>query len=121
MVGRFLQQEDHYVSVMIALAGLRPSGDQFRLFIAALGSVGVILAWAFLSAKYNIPAPSGENLGIFAGGFAVCLFIAYVLVALVVGKKRADDLTFATIEKVLRFCERVSGNAQLLPSDVATH
>ena len=26
---RFLQQEDHYVSVMIALAGLRPRGDQF--------------------------------------------------------------------------------------------
>jgi hypothetical protein len=62
-----------------------------------------MLAWAFVSAKYNIPAPSGENLGIFAGGLATCLFSAYVLVALVLGKKRAHDLTFATIEKVVRF------------------
>ena len=34
---RFLQREDHYISVMIRLAGLRPRGDQLRLFATGLG------------------------------------------------------------------------------------
>src|SRR5450432_3243833 len=29
---RFLEREDHYISVMIRSAGLRPRGDQLRLF-----------------------------------------------------------------------------------------
>lgn len=108
---RFLQREDHYIVVMIRLAGLRPRGDQLRLFLAALGIVSVILLWPLLSTKYNVPAPSRENLAIFAGGFAACLFVAYVLVVLVVGKKRADNLTIVAIERLVRFYERVTGNA----------
>jgi hypothetical protein len=40
---RFLQREDHYISVMIRLAGLRPRGDQLRLFATALGIVTCLL------------------------------------------------------------------------------
>jgi hypothetical protein len=108
---RFLQREDHYISVMIRLAGLRPRGDQLRLFVAALGIVSVIAVWGFLSAKYNLTALSRENLEMFAGGFGACLFLVYILVALVVGKKRADDLTFTAAEKFVRFYKRVTGNA----------
>jgi hypothetical protein len=107
----FLQREDHYLVVIIRLAGLRPRGDRLRLFVAAVGIVSVIILWALLSAKYNLPAFSRENLEIFAGVLAAFLFAAYVLVAIVVGKKKADDLTFATVEKIMRFYERVTGNA----------
>ncbi len=39
---RFLRREDHYISVMIRLAGLRPRGDQLRLFAAGFGIVTCI-------------------------------------------------------------------------------
>jgi hypothetical protein len=32
---RFLKKEDHYISVMVGIAGLRPAGDRLRLFGAA--------------------------------------------------------------------------------------
>ncbi len=48
---RFLQQEDHYISVLIGLAGLRPRGDQLKLLAAGLAIVACILLWAFLSNK----------------------------------------------------------------------
>jgi hypothetical protein len=34
---RFLRKEDHYISVMVTIAGLRPAGDQLRLFLWGLG------------------------------------------------------------------------------------
>jgi hypothetical protein len=62
---RFLQQEDHYISVMIRLAALRPRGDQLRLFAAGLGIVTCIVMSTFFSIKYNITMPSEGNVGIF--------------------------------------------------------
>ncbi len=50
---RFLQREDHYISVMIRLAGLRPRGDQLRLFLTALEIAACILIWIFISIKYQ--------------------------------------------------------------------
>ena len=40
---RFLKSEDHYISVMIRIAGLRPAGDQLKLFGAGLGIVTCLL------------------------------------------------------------------------------
>src|SRR5271157_2222470 len=40
---RFLQREDHYISVMIRRASLRPRGDLFRLLLTALGIVGCVV------------------------------------------------------------------------------
>ena len=48
---RFLQREDHYISVLISLAGLRPRGDQLKLFAAGLAIVACILVWIILSNK----------------------------------------------------------------------
>jgi len=48
---RFLQREDHYISVMIALADLRPRGDQLKLLAAGLAIVACIVLWIILSNK----------------------------------------------------------------------
>jgi hypothetical protein len=107
---RFLQQEDHYISVMIRLAGLRRRGDQLRLFATALGIVTCIVIWTFLSVKYNIPMPSRGDLGIFVGGVLTCLFVAYILLRLILGRKSADDLTSKVIEKLVRIYQGATGN-----------
>jgi hypothetical protein len=108
---RFLQQEDHYILVMIRLAGLRPRGDQLRLFATALGIVVCILVWVFVSVKYNIPMPSRGSLGVFVWAVVASLFIAYVLLRFILGRKRADDLTSKALEKMVRLYQRVTGTA----------
>ena len=107
---RFLQREDHYILVMIRLAGLRPRGDQLRLFVAGLGIVTAILTLTFLSINYNIRMPSRGDIGIFVWGVLVCLFVAYLLLRLILGRKRADDLISTVLEKLARVYQHVSGN-----------
>ena len=108
---RFLQREDHYISVMIRLAGLRPRGDQLRLFATALGIVVCFLVWIFVSIKYNIPMPSRDSLGIFVWAVVACLFVAYMLLRFILGRKRADDLTAKALEKMVRIYQRFTGTA----------
>jgi hypothetical protein len=108
---RSLQKEDHYLSVMIRLAGLRPRGDQFRLFVTALGIVSCFLLWIFFSIKYDIPMPSRGQLGVFVWAVFASLFVAYVLFGIVLGKKRADDFLSGVIERIVRLYQRVTGTA----------
>jgi hypothetical protein len=110
---RFLQREDHYISVMIRLAGLRPRGDQLRLFVTGLGIVTCLLVWTFLGIKYNIPVPSRGNLEVFAWAVLCLIFVAYTLLRFIVGKKRRDELTSKVLEKLVRIWQRVSGTTQL--------
>jgi hypothetical protein len=51
---RFLKREEHYISGMIGLAGIRPAGDQWRLLGAGLGIVTCVLLAEFLSLKYRL-------------------------------------------------------------------
>ena len=108
---RFLQREDHYISVMIQLAGLRPRGDQLRLFVTALGIVTCILIWIFFSIKYRLPMPSRGDLEIFVWAVLACLFVAYMLLRFALGSKRTDDFTSKVLERVVRIYQRVSGSA----------
>jgi len=108
---RFLQREDHYITLMIRLAGLRPRGDQLRLLAAGLGIVTCILMWTFIGIRYNIPVPSRGNLGIFVWAVLACLFVSYMLLRFIIGAKKADDLTSRVLEKLSRIWQRVSGNA----------
>ena len=110
---RFLQREDHYILVMIRLAGLAraPRGDQLRLFASAFGIVAFILMWTFFSIKHNIPLPTRGNLGIFVWAIVTCLFFVYMLLRFILGTKRADDLTSKMLEKLVRIYQRVSGPA----------
>jgi hypothetical protein len=111
---RFLQREDHYLSVMIRLAGLRPRGDQLKLFITGLGIATVLLAWVLLSAKYKLHAPSRGDIGFFVWAILCLLFIGYTLLRFILGRKRTDDLTSKTLEKVVRIWQRVGGTAWML-------
>lgn len=108
---RFLQREDHYLSVMIRLAGLKPRGDQLRLFVTALGIVALILISIFFSIKYNIHMPSRGELGIFVWAVLVGLSVAYALARLVLGSKRTDGFTSKILERVVRIYQRVTGSA----------
>ncbi|HTU41911.1 MAG TPA: hypothetical protein VMF10_09390 [Candidatus Aquilonibacter sp.] len=106
---RFLQREDHYVSVMIRLAGLRRRGDQLRLFVTGLGIVTCLLVWTFLGIKYNIPVPSRGSLEIFAWAVLCVIFIGYTLLRFILGRKRRDELTSKALQKLVRVWQRVSG------------
>ncbi len=88
----FLQQEDHYILVMIRLAGLRPRGDQLRLLATGLGIVAAILVCIFFSIKYNIAMPSRAQLEIFVWAVVAGLSVAYMLLRFILGRKRAKDL-----------------------------
>lgn len=48
---RFLQREDHYISVLVDMAGLRPRWDQLKLLAAGLAIVACILVWIILRNK----------------------------------------------------------------------
>lgn len=108
---RFLQREDHYILVMIRLAGLRPRGDQLRLFAAGLGIATCILMWTFFSIKYNIPMPSRANLGVFVWALLACLFAGYMPLRFILGSKRVDDFTSKVLEKLVRIYQRASGTS----------
>ena len=111
---RFLQREDHYLSVMIRMASLRPPGDQLRLFATALVIVGAILIWIFFSIKHNIPIPSRDDVGIAVWVILAFLAFTYMLLRFIVGAKRTDDLTSRAIEKLVRIYQHVTGNAKPL-------
>jgi hypothetical protein len=108
---RFLEREDHYITVMIRLAGLRRRGDQLRLFAAGLGIVICILACEFIGIKYNLAFPSRNDLGIFVCAILAGLFVAYTLLRFILGRNRIDDLTAKTLDKLVRIYQRVSGTA----------
>ena len=106
----FLEREDHYITVMIRLASLRPRGDQLRLFATGFGIVTVILISIFLSIKYNIHIPIRVDLGNFVWASLASLAVAYTLVRFILGRTRTDDLTSTVLEKLGRIWQRVSGN-----------
>ena len=108
---RFLQREDHYLSVMVRLAGLRPRGDQLRLFVAGIGIVSCILIWILLSVRYNLPVPTRGNTGVLLWAVFACLFVVYTLLRFILGAQRTDDLTSTVLERLVRIYQRVSGTA----------
>lgn len=107
---RFLEREDHYITVMIRLAGLRPRGDQLRLLETGLGIVWVILILILLSIKYNIHIPFRGDVGNVVWAFLTCLVVAYTLLRFILGRTRTDHLTSTVLQKLARVWQRVSGN-----------
>jgi len=49
---RYLRREDHYISVLIGRADLRPRLDQLKLLAAGPVIVGCVLLWIILSNKH---------------------------------------------------------------------
>ena len=60
---RFLQREDHYILVMIRLAGLRPRGDQWRLFASGLARYYLAIAGRGASAPAAVWPDAAADLG----------------------------------------------------------
>ncbi len=106
---RFLEREGHYILVMIRLAGLRPRGDQLRLFATGLGIVTCLLTWTYLGIKYNVPVPSRGNLEVLAWAVLCLIFVVYTLLRFILGRKRRDELTSKALKKLARIWQRVSG------------
>jgi hypothetical protein len=108
---RFLEREDHYILIMIRLAGLRPRRDRLRLLTTGLGIVTVFLTAIFLAIKYDIHVPFGGDLKFFEWVLLTSLFVSYMLLRFILGAEKTDDLTSAVLEKLSRIWRRVSGNA----------
>ena len=103
---RFLQREDHYISVMIRIAGLRPAGDQLKLLGAGLGVVTCILLAEFLSLKYKIKlsryVPSPGALTFYVLETVVGVVITCLLFRVIFGRRKTNDLVSKVTEKLLR-------------------
>jgi hypothetical protein len=112
-----LNRGDHYLSVMIRIAGLRPRHDQLKLFLTAMAIVVVIISGILLSIKYNIgfgSRPSGPkstlvhtSLSEYVWAAMVVVFVVYQLLRLVLGAERADDLTSKVLRAFARFSNRI--------------
>jgi hypothetical protein len=107
---RVLKKGDHYILVMIGIAGLRPAGDRLRLFGTAIVLVSCFLLFIFLSIKYQINVskyfPSRDALRFYEWAAGVFLVIAYLLLRYILGAKRTDDLTSKAIEAAVRVYQR---------------
>jgi len=103
---RFLKREDHYISVMVGIAGLRPAGDQLRLFATALAIVICVLLVVFLSVKYHFDLPSRGALSFYIWAVGVCVVIAYSALRFIIGRKGTDDLTSKVLETIVRIYQR---------------
>lgn len=103
---RFLRREDHYISVMIGIAGLRPAGDLSRLFVTSLAFAACLLVAVFLLAKYQIDLPSRGVVSFYIWATGICVVIAYLLLRFIVGRRRVDDMTSHVLEKLVRIYQR---------------
>lgn len=107
---RFLKKEDHYILVMIRIAGLRPAGDQLKLFATGLAIVICLLWGIFLSVKYQVDLPkympSRYALSFYIWATGICAVLVYLVFRFVIGWKRTDDLTSKVLEKVIRIYQR---------------
>lgn len=111
---RVLDTEDHYILVMIRLAGLRPRHDQLKLFVTSLAIVALLLGGMFLSIKYDLHLPKfARRLDLHASlreymwAFAVCVFLVYQLLRFIIGARKTDDLTSKALRVFARVGNRV--------------
>src|SRR5258706_718659 len=98
---RVLKKGDHYILVMIGIAGLRPAGDRLRLFGTAFALVSCFLLFIFLTIKYQINVSkyflSRDALHFYEWAAGVFLVTAYLLLRYILGAKRTDGLTSEAI------------------------
>jgi hypothetical protein len=103
---RFLKREDHYISVVIGNAGLRPAGDQLKLLGAGLGIVTCLLTAEFLSIRYKVDVSRYVRVFTFylletaVGAVIACLFFR-----LIFGRQKTKDLISKVVEKLLRISQ----------------
>jgi len=108
----FLRRKDHYINVMISHAGLRPRGDQLKLWTTGFAIVAAISCAAILAAKYNIdldrylPSRSNiQNLILLAWLVMIAASILYYLSRFIFGAARVNELTAKLLRKMSRVTE----------------
>ena len=103
---RRLGKEDHYISVMVRLAGLRPRGDQWKLLGAGLAISTCLLMAIFLSINYNMDAskylPSRDAFWFYVWTAGVRFVVASYLLGFIIREGRADDPITRILAKVFR-------------------
>ena len=78
-VVQYLKRRDHYVNVMIGQAGLRPTGDRFKLWATGFALVAAFVCWLFISDEYKLEEyfPSQKIIGkLFVAGWLVVIAMA---------------------------------------------
>lgn len=107
---RRLGREDHYLSVMVRLAGLRPRGDLLKLWGTGVVVVVVFIGLLILSLKYGIdPArylPSRGTITVVIWATLLVITILYQSSRMLLGGKKVDDWVFGIIERLVRFRAR---------------
>jgi hypothetical protein len=107
---RLLEKQDHYILVMIRAAGLRPRFDQLKLFIAGLVTAAALVGAGFLNdfvaKKYGVHMgkwiPSGESVFYYVWVGGLALADVYLLLRIIVGADKAEDLFSKVIDGVIR-------------------
>lgn len=93
---RLLKTEDHYVSVLIDEADLRPPGDLLKLWSAGFVIVGLVIAYAVFSADYDIDwskyFPDQAAFDRFFWGTLGSVFALYLAARVVFGSRMDDWL-----------------------------
>jgi hypothetical protein len=108
----FLKRKDHYINVMISHAGLRPRGDQLKLWATGLTIVAAISCVAILAGMYNIdldrylPSRSNiQNLILLAWLVMIAASILYYLSRFIFGAAKVNELIGKLLRKMLRVTE----------------
>src|SRR5579884_447454 len=105
---RLLSKEDHYLTVIIRRAGLRPRGDLLRLWATGTAIVTAFVAGMFLifwlSEKYKIDfgkyAPTREKIGFYGWVAAIGVVVVYQMLRFIVGGRRVDEHVLALLERI---------------------
>ncbi|MGA7079739.1 MAG: hypothetical protein WBQ43_07515 [Terriglobales bacterium] len=107
---RVLKKQDHYILMMIGLAGLRPRGDQLKLLGAGLGIVTCLLLATFLSLKFNIDLskyePSQDAFTFYLWAAGVCSVAVSLIFYLAISNKRVNGLISKALGRLVRIYQR---------------
>ena len=107
---RRLDAEDHYLTVMIRQAGLRPRGDLLRLWGTGVALVTAFLVLLSLSFKFGIDLdkylPSRGTVTVYMWASLCVAVILYQLFRFFLGAKRMEDWVSEALEKLVRLRAR---------------
>lgn len=109
---RFLNNEDHYISVMTRIAGLRAPGSLLRSWGTGYGVPLAlcfgIAVWLFLSEKFGLEkyAPTRANLTFLTWALLSSIAVGYTILHVLLGGRRADALVAKLTKKLFGFLGR---------------
>ena len=107
-----LEQEDHYILVMVrqAMRSIRPPLDRLKLWGTGLGIFVAAMCVPFLLDKYGIDIGRNSRyrdlFPMLIWMSAVAMAVLYFVLGLFLGQRRRDDLLDRVIERAVRWSGR---------------